>query len=48
MVLFFRSGEEFLVFLRLATPKSRNSLVPRSDRRDFMAALRQEKLRNSS
>ena len=33
--LVFRSGEQFLVFLRLAPPKSRNSLVPRSDRRDF-------------
>ncbi len=35
MVLFFRSGEEFLVFLRLATPKSRNSLEPRSARGDL-------------
>ncbi len=35
MALFFCSGEQFLVFLRLAPPKSRNSLVPRSDRRDF-------------
>ena len=48
MVLFFRSGEDFFVFLRFAPPKLLNSLVPRPNRRDFMAALHQEKLRNYS
>ncbi len=35
MVLFFSSRRKISCFSKLALPESRNSLVPRSDKRDF-------------